>query len=50
MSCPQCNIEMEVLEVVITSNKKEGEEFKEYTRTLYLCTVDDIWISSEIPK
>ncbi len=41
---------MEIRETRITSNMEEGEKLKEYQHTLYLCKIDDIWISTEIPK
>ena len=50
MKCPKCDQDMEVREMIITSNQKEGEAYKEYNRILYLSKTDDIWITTEIPK
>ena len=36
-------------EARITSNGKEGEEYREYDRTNYHCEADDVWLETEIP-
>ena len=49
MDCPICNKPMKKIAWRITSNGKEGEEYREYDRTNYHCEADDVWLETEIP-
>ena len=50
MNCPVCNQPMQVISVSVTNNGKQGSEYKEYDRTVYQCTSDDVWANVELPK
>ncbi len=33
----------------ITSNRKEGEEYKEYEKNNYTCEADEVFVETEMP-
>jgi sugar/nucleoside kinase (ribokinase family) len=45
MKCPVCNQPMKKINSNISHNPKENN--KEYDRTIYQCTVDDVWATIE---
>jgi len=45
MKCVKCKKEMEK-----SSDTSFGRGEKEYSRTIYVCKEDDIWVTIEIPK
>ena len=47
MQCPVCHKEMTVNQKDTSTNFKNSQE---YSRTVYLCPSDDVWISIEIPR
>jgi hypothetical protein len=50
MNCPLCDKPMKKVSWHITSNHQEGDEYKEYDKTLYQCEKDDAWVETELPK
>lgn len=50
MKCPNCNQEMKLKKDDLSNNGKEGKEYKQYTRKIYWCENDDIWVSIETPS
>lgn len=34
----------------ITNNRKAGDEYREYDKTLYQCAEDDAWVETELRK
>jgi hypothetical protein len=47
MKCPKCGEEMKEVKKDESANTQTG---KKYSRTMYHCESDDIWLNLEIPK
>lgn len=45
--CPVCGSAMKEIRKDESSDSKNG---KKYSRTVYHCDMDDVWVSVEIPK
>jgi len=48
MECPFCKQAMK--RVRKDTSRNPNEDNKEYGRTVYQCTADDVWITIEIPE
>ena len=48
MKCPKCQKEMEINREDVSYNS-DIEPKKEYSRKVYLCKDDDVWITVETP-
>lgn len=46
MKCPVCETDM-LLQSESISNDGKGEE---YDRKIYMCKIDDTWVTVEIPR
>lgn len=46
MKCPKCDIEMKKM---VSDESKNTDTGKKYSRTVYHCEKDDVWIILEIP-
>lgn len=49
MKCPKCQKVMIGKGEDITNNGKSSMDFKEYSKNIYWCKKDDIWINIEVP-
>ena len=49
MECPTCKQTMKKVRGDTSYNRPEAKN-AEYDRTVYQCLMDDIWITTEIPK
>lgn len=47
MKCPECKTNMKVERSNTSHNSKTGQD---YNRTIYVCGVDDTWVTTEVPK
>lgn len=45
MKCPICKGSM-----IVSKQTSFGKNSKEYSRTIYQCKEDDVWVVVEIPK
>jgi len=48
MKCPACDQPMKTISSDVSHNPNENN--KGYNRTIYQCTTDDVWVTTEIPK
>lgn len=49
MKCPKCKKEMKLTNKDFSYNTKEKSKVK-YSRSIYWCEKDDVWINLEIPS
>lgn len=47
MDCPKCKKEMGIRAEHESENSRDS---KKYAKVVYQCEMDDIWITTEIPK